>query len=87
MSSNPSANHLNQPVNMAKGARASSIKTNNAALKKKVFGPVETSRTERLSAKLLELIAQPKPERPKKDVSMEVDESKSHKHPPSASQN
>ena len=60
---------------MAKGARASSIKTNNAALKKKVFGPVETSRTERLSAKLLELASQPKPEQVKEYVAMDVQES------------
>jgi hypothetical protein len=58
---------------MAKGARASSIKTNNKALKKNVFGPVETARTERLSAKLLELASQPKPERVKEDVVMDHD--------------
>lgn len=46
---------------MAKGARASSIKTNNSKLKSKVFGPVEDARAERLSAKLLELASQPKP--------------------------
>ncbi|RDW89322.1 hypothetical protein BP6252_01354 [Coleophoma cylindrospora] len=46
---------------MAKGARASTIKSNNAKLKSKVFGPVENARTERLSAKLLELAQQPKP--------------------------
>ena len=56
---------------MAKGARASSIKTNNAALKRNVFGPVETARTERLSAKLRELASQPKPERTKEDDVME----------------
>jgi len=46
---------------MAKGARASTIKSNNAKLKANVFGPVETERTARLSAKLLELASAPKP--------------------------
>lgn len=40
---------------MAKSSRASRIKKNNQALKKRVFDPVETARNERLSAKLLEL--------------------------------
>jgi hypothetical protein len=48
---------------MAKGARSSSRKANNSKLKSKVFGPVETERTARLSAKLLELASQPKPTR------------------------
>ncbi|KAL2015989.1 hypothetical protein VTK56DRAFT_4478 [Thermocarpiscus australiensis] len=52
---------------MAKSARASRIKTNNQRLKKNVFGPVEAARTERLSAKLLAIAAQPKPQ---KDVEM-----------------
>ena len=58
---------------MAKGARASSIKANNAALKSKVFGPVETARTERLSAKLLALAAAPRPSAQKEtgDVTMD----------------
>ncbi len=46
---------------MAKSARASKIKSNNSKLKTRVFGPVETARTERLSAKLLELASQPRP--------------------------
>jgi hypothetical protein len=46
---------------MAKSARASKIKTNNSKLKTRVFGPIESARTERLSAKLLELASQPKP--------------------------
>lgn len=54
---------------MAKGARASTRKANNAALKSRVFGPVEDARTQRLSAKLVELAQQPKK---KDDVSMEV---------------
>lgn len=46
---------------MAKSARASSRKNNNQKLKKNVFGPVESARTERLSAKLMELVAQQAP--------------------------
>lgn len=46
---------------MAKSARASKIKSNNSKLKSRVFGPIETARTERLSAKLLELASQPRP--------------------------
>lgn len=57
---------------MAKGARASTKKTNNAKLKSRVFGPVETARAERLSAKLLELVSQPKPKQ--EDVNMELQE-------------
>ncbi|KAK6950099.1 hypothetical protein Daesc_008425 [Daldinia eschscholtzii] len=45
---------------MAKSSRASTRKANNQRLKAKVFGPVEAARAERLSAKLLELAAQPK---------------------------
>lgn len=46
---------------MAKSSRASTTKANNQLLKAKVFGPVESARQERLSAKLLELASQPKP--------------------------
>lgn len=53
---------------MAKGARASVRKANNARLKQNVFGPVETARMERLSAKLLELVAQPKPKPAEEDT-------------------
>lgn len=59
---------------MAKGARASTKKANNVRLKGKVFGPVETARVERLSAKLLELASQPKPEPSKEDVIMDAEE-------------
>ncbi|KAL2128579.1 hypothetical protein VTI74DRAFT_9004 [Chaetomium olivicolor] len=52
---------------MAKSARSSTIKSNNQRLKKNVFGPVEAARAERLSAKLLAIAAQPKPQ---KDVEM-----------------
>ncbi|KAI0440469.1 hypothetical protein F4803DRAFT_467206 [Xylaria telfairii] len=48
---------------MAKSSRASSRKANNQRLKANVFGPVEIERNARLSAKLLELAAAPKPER------------------------
>ncbi|KAH7349510.1 hypothetical protein B0T11DRAFT_289328 [Plectosphaerella cucumerina] len=48
---------------MAKSSRAGSVKANNRRLKATVFGPVESARTERLSAKLLELAAQPKPKK------------------------
>ncbi|TGO40010.1 hypothetical protein BHYA_0044g00520 [Botrytis hyacinthi] len=61
---------------MAKGARSSSIKANNSALKAKVFGPVENARAERLNAKLMELISQPKPSAKTEDVNMEAKEGK-----------
>lgn len=47
---------------MAKSARASVVKTNHRKLRAKVFGPAHDARTARLSAKLQELAAQPKPE-------------------------
>ena len=53
---------------MAKSARASGIKKNKAVLKKRVFGPVETARNERLNAKLLELAKQPKPAQEQADL-------------------
>lgn len=56
---------------MAKSARASSVKKNNQRLKKNVFGPVETARNNRLSAKLLELATQPKTPR----TEMEIEQS------------
>jgi hypothetical protein len=49
------------------------IKENNRRLKKNVFGPVEAARAERLSAKLLALAAEPKPQR---DVEMNEGTSK-----------
>ncbi|KAK5112676.1 hypothetical protein LTR85_011187 [Meristemomyces frigidus] len=61
---------------MAKGARASSIKKNKTGLKKRVFGPVEIARSERLSAKLLALAQQPKPLRPEMEVEKEDGEEK-----------
>ncbi|QPG95737.1 hypothetical protein C2857_001874 [Epichloe festucae Fl1] len=47
---------------MAKSARSSSKKENNRRLYAKVFSPAEAARNDRLSAKLLELAKQPKPE-------------------------
>ncbi|KAL4737237.1 hypothetical protein BDV11DRAFT_172130 [Aspergillus similis] len=46
---------------MAKSVRASIQKRNKAKLRSTVFGPAVDARTERLSAKLQELAAQPKP--------------------------
>jgi hypothetical protein len=63
---------------MAKSKRASSRKANNQKLQRKVFGPVEAARIERLSAKLLELAAQPNPKPEagpeKPEAAMEVDQ-------------
>lgn len=55
---------------MAKSARASTRKRNNANLRTKVFGPASDARLERLSAKLQEIANAPKPETEKE---MEVD--------------
>ncbi|KZF21266.1 hypothetical protein L228DRAFT_249055 [Xylona heveae TC161] len=46
---------------MAKGLRSSQNKNNKSKLRSNVFGPREDARTERLSAKLLELASKPKP--------------------------
>ncbi|KJZ73378.1 hypothetical protein HIM_07172 [Hirsutella minnesotensis 3608] len=54
---------------MAKSSRSSTKKENNRRKAAAVFGPAELARDERLSAKLLELAKQPKPE-PVKDVNM-----------------
>ncbi len=56
---------------MAKSSRASSRKSNNQKLKRNVFGPIEAAREARLSAKLLELAAQPKPVPAEKAMEME----------------
>lgn len=53
---------------MAKSARASSKKVNHKKLRARVFAPVEKARAERLHAKLLETIQQPKPEQTKMDT-------------------
>jgi hypothetical protein len=57
---------------MAKSARASSRKKNNQRKAANIFGPAESVRAERLSAKLLELAKQPKPE--SSDVAMKTDD-------------
>jgi len=57
---------------MAKSARASVTKRNNRNLRAKVFGPAHDARTERLSAKLQELAAKP---RPTEDKMVDVDQS------------
>ncbi|OAQ95848.1 hypothetical protein LLEC1_00271 [Akanthomyces lecanii] len=56
---------------MAKSKRSSTRKANNQRLAASVFGPAETARAERLSAKLLEVAKQPKPET--SDAKMEED--------------
>ncbi|RGP60519.1 family upf0642 protein [Fusarium longipes] len=61
---------------MAKSARASTRKANNRRLVSNVFGPAEAARNERLSAKLLELAKQPKPE--SSDVNMNTQEEEAH---------
>ncbi|OAL51288.1 hypothetical protein IQ07DRAFT_643390 [Pyrenochaeta sp. DS3sAY3a] len=53
---------------MAKSARASSKKANRTKLRARVFGPAEKARAERLHAKLLETIQQPKPEKTDMDI-------------------
>ncbi|KAI1302605.1 hypothetical protein F5Y03DRAFT_207174 [Xylaria venustula] len=57
---------------MAKSSRASTRKANNQRLKANVFGPVELERNARLSAKLLELAAAPKPEVVDGDSSVKI---------------
>lgn len=63
---------------MAKSARASVRKRNNAKLRAKIFGPASDARTERLSAKLQELVNAPKPEEEK---AMDLDEQKEQDPP------
>jgi len=53
---------------MAKGARASSKKANRTKLRARVFGPADKARAERIHAKLLETIQQPKPEKTNMDT-------------------
>ncbi|KAF5024636.1 hypothetical protein F66182_3400 [Fusarium sp. NRRL 66182] len=57
---------------MAKSSRSSTRKANNRRLVQNVFGPAEAARNERLSAKLLELAKQPKPE--SSDANMNIQE-------------
>ncbi|PHH62422.1 hypothetical protein CDD81_7141 [Ophiocordyceps australis] len=55
---------------MAKSSRSSTKKANNRRKAATVFGPAELARDKRLSAKLLELAQQPKPEAEPADVVM-----------------
>jgi hypothetical protein len=48
-------------LQMAKGLRSSTKKANKARLRTAIFEPVEDSRRERLSQKLLELASKPSP--------------------------
>lgn len=56
---------------MAKSIRSSTKKRNHAKLRSTVFGPVVDARTERLSAKLQQLAAQPLKIETTKDASEE----------------
>jgi hypothetical protein len=56
---------------MAKGLRASSRKKNAQALRARLYGPASDARAERLSAKLQELAAKPRPDQ---ERAMDVDE-------------
>ena len=60
---------------MAKGLRASSRKKNNAALRNRIFVPASDARTERLSAKLQELAAKPRPNQERR-MDVDTDETK-----------
>lgn len=66
---------------MAKSARASSKKANHTKLRARVFGPAEKLRAERIHAKLLETINQPKPsEQAKTDAAEESKTPTHHSH-------
>lgn len=60
---------------MAKGLRSSVKKSNRSKLRRKVFAPVEDARLERLHAKLLEAVHQPKASDVAKENDMDVEES------------
>lgn len=66
---------------MAKGLRSSIKKAHRTTLRARVFQPVENERAERIHAKLLEIVQQPKPEAPKKSE-MEVDTEGTPRHSP-----
>lgn len=68
----PNQHQHHTTTTMAKGLRSSTKKTNRTKLRARVFEPVEAARLERLSQKLLETAAQPKPETAK-DKEMDVD--------------
>lgn len=68
---------------MAKGLRSSTKKSNRTKLRSRVFEPVESARAERIHAKLLELVQQPKPE-PQKKADMELDSAEGTILPPNS---
>lgn len=53
---------------MAKSLRATSKKVNKSNLRKRVFGPIEAARLERLSKKQQEIVSSSKPERTEMQV-------------------
>ncbi|KAF2866505.1 hypothetical protein BDV95DRAFT_584030 [Massariosphaeria phaeospora] len=59
---------------MAKGLRSSVKKSNRTKLRARVFRPVEDARAERLHAKLLDTLQQPKREQPAKKTEMDIDD-------------
>jgi hypothetical protein len=63
---------------MAKGLRSSVKKSNRSKLRSKIFQPVEDTRTQRLSAKLLELASQPRPTRAEMELDSDKSESLGH---------
>jgi len=70
---------------MAKGLRASTRKRNNAKLRATVFGPAIDARTERLSAKLQAIAAEPRPIQEKlMDVDSNEDKGSQHEDDTSA---
>jgi len=70
---------------MAKGLRASTRKRNNAKLRATVFGPAIDARTERLSAKLQAIAAEPRPIQEKlMDVDSNEDKGSRHEDDTSA---
>ena len=64
---------------MAKGLRASTQKANRSRLRTGVFAPLEEARRDRLSAKLLELAAQPK-STVTTDVTMKTEDAGQYDH-------
>ncbi|KAF2841477.1 hypothetical protein M501DRAFT_1014277 [Patellaria atrata CBS 101060] len=65
---------------MAKSLRASVKKANRSKLRTRVFNPTIDARTERLSAKLVELASQPKAPRAEMEVDEEPSKSGADKH-------
>lgn len=65
---------------MGRSLRSHRSKKNNTNLRKKVFDPVETARSERLSEKLLKLAQQPKPPRQDMEVEGEAADAKDAEH-------